>query len=330
MGNQSAKGHKLINTKVSEVIDTSREVVTLSPTTTFQEALLIFKEHNILSAPVINDDGVCKGFFAMDDVIIHLDRVSKKSLNLDGSIESPHVRSDQSRELEHRAHLFLSCTVQEAIDAHRGTSMFLGVKADQTIKDALMLFAKGVQRIAVFNSSKQIIAILSQSTLLRYISQNFSLLEGLENEPAAKLGIAWARVVKINASSLVVDAVSLMHEKCVYALPIVDDNEKIVSHISMSDLKRLSSIDTNTLAKVLESTYEYVKEIRASRNLPANNIISVPSTATIKEVVTALIENHVHQLYLVAPNIDHPVSIISMTNVCHKIFEKHVILGNSK
>lgn len=325
MGNQTSKGSKLVSTKVSSVVD-SRAVVALSPKATIQDALELFKDNNILSAPVINDDGVCKGFFAMDDVIIHLDRVSKKALNLDGSTESPHVRSDQSRELEHRAKMFLACTVQDAIDEHRGSSMFLGVKNDQTIKDALMLFAKGVQRIAVFDSAKEITSILSQSTLLKYISQNFALLDGLENEPAAKLGIPWSRVEKINSQSLVVDAVSTMHEKSVYAVPLVDDDGKVVSHISMSDLKRFA-INTSSLAKVLEPTLHFVKDIRDSQNLPANNIISVPNTATIKEVVDALISNHVHQLYLVDPAITHPVSIVSMTNVCHKIFEKQVILS---
>jgi len=52
---------------------------------------------------------------AMDDVIISLDHVSKKSIKIDGKTESPHIRSDQAKELEHRARIFLTHKVKEAV-----------------------------------------------------------------------------------------------------------------------------------------------------------------------------------------------------------------------
>eukprot|EP01102_Stenamoeba_stenopodia_P022635 TRINITY_DN9518_c0_g1_i1.p1 TRINITY_DN9518_c0_g1~~TRINITY_DN9518_c0_g1_i1.p1 ORF type:complete len:347 (-),score=95.05 TRINITY_DN9518_c0_g1_i1:84-1100(-) len=338
MGAAGTKGdtpeEKFLNTKISTIMTVEKkDVVSLSPDDTCEDALRLFQEHNILSAPIIDDNGVCQGFFAMDDVIISLDRVSKKAINVDGNTESPHIRSDQAKELEHRARIFLNHKVKEAIDANRSSgNMFLGIRGDQTVQDALLLFATGVQRIAVFNSRKEIISILSQSTLLRYLAEDTKRLGSLENEPASSLGIPWKRLVRLTDRALVLDAVETMHERSVYSLPIVNSEEKLIAHISMSDFKRLY-LTRESLGRLLEPILKFVQENREANQKPLNHIVAVAPTATVKDVVLTLVAHHVHQLYLVDTTQPHPTSLISMTNVCHKIFSntrKEVLPGSPK
>lgn len=321
---QNASNGDILTLKVSQIMSVEkRSVVELSPEDTFETALKLFHENNILSAPIIDDDGVCQGFFAMDDVIIRLDIISKRPVSL-GSNESPHIRDDDAQELAHRAQMFLQHKVKEAIDEHRSSgSMYLGIRADQTIRDALLAFATGVQRIAVFNSSKQITAILSQSTLLRFLVEDTKRLGPLEHEPAQKLGIPWSRLVKLTDKALVLDAVEMMHKHSVYSLPIVDSTLKLVGHISMSDFKRLY-LTKESLDQLLLPVMKFVREAREEAGKDVSYIVSVPKTATLRDVVVTMVKEHVHQLYLVDPSDPGtPLSLISMTNVCHKLFSHH-------
>jgi len=326
----------LLAHKVNEIMSVEKkDIVSLSPEDTFETALQLFHDNNILSAPIINDDDECLGFFAMDDVIIRLNIVAKKSISLEGKVESPHIRSDEAQELEHRAQLFLQHKVKEAIDEHRSSgNLYLGINGDETIKDALLAFATGVQRIAVFDSSKNITSILSQSTLLRFISEDTTRLGPIADQPAEKLGIPWSRLVKLTDKALVIDAVETMHKHSVYSLPIVlevathqGDHHaselRLVAHLSMSDFKKLY-LTRGSLDQLLIHALKFVQDIREAAGKPKDHIVSVPHTATVKDVVLAMVNNHVHQLYLVDPaKPDVPLSLVSMTNVCHKLFSHH-------
>jgi len=284
------------------------------------KAIQTLHEYNILSAPVIDETGRCyKGFFAMDDVIMHLARIAKQTVNSDKG-ESNHIKTDQLEDLVVRKQYLHAETVIDIIGRHRGDSQFLAIKRNKPVSDALIVFGAGVQRISVLHNNA-IVGILSQSKILAWIAEDTRRLGDLENTKAEDLGTPWSNVVKISKKSLTIDAVELMHQHGVFSLPLIDDDGKLVGHLSMSDFKHIILEDQN-FSDLLIPLEEFVKKRVQSHNreIP-QHIISARVDATFREIVLIMVKEHrVHQIYLFDES-GSPKSFVSMTDVCHKLVQ---------
>jgi len=299
------------STKVKDVARSQRDVISVSPEDTIQESLEKLHKHNILSAPIIQD-GKCLGFWGMDNLLIALLKTTNSPLTLKGGERSGSIKSDTSQELEHRQKTFQSKKIANC----EYQVNFHGISTKASLHDAMLAFAAGVQRIAVFNSEKKVKKIISQSCILAYIAEDPSRMGSLEKLPAASLGIPWKRVLKAPSKMTTIDVLQMMHDRGVWGLPIIDDDENFISHLSLTDFKTIHEKDFQSL---VEPVIDYIKKVRASQNRDVNHIIHAKTDALMRDVVQILVKEHVHQLYMLDEN-NKPKSLISLTNVCHKVF----------
>jgi len=131
--------------------------------------------------------------------------------------------------------------------------------------------------------------------------------------------VPWVNVVKISKNSQTIDAVEVMHEHGVFSLPLLDADANLVGHISMSDFKYIILEDQN-FSDLLIPLEEFVKK-RLLNTQVQHHLITASVDATFREIVLILSkEHHVHQIYLVDSN-NNPQSFVSMTDVCHKLFQ---------
>jgi len=325
--NYSSQTGLLSTVTVGEILllNENQNVITVNGYDILGNALKVLHEHRILSAPVLDKNGTCtQGFFAMDDVIIHLARVCRQSIVTGGVVSSSSIKTDQIEDMNVRRKCFHQETVDDVIGRHRAHSKLLVITKNKPFLRALHVFAVGVQRIVVMKS-KKIVGVLTQSAVIKWFSQDLSRLGSLQYQNAAALGIAWDRVIKINKDLPAIDAVELMHEKCVFCLPLVDNDGKLFAHLSMSDFKSLILVEED-FHDLLLPVHVFVTRYHQITN-KSTEIISAPSTATIQDVVAILAKERVHQVYLVNEN-GIPTNVISMTNVCHRIFSHHNEQGN--
>jgi len=195
------------------------------------------------------------------------------------------------------------------------------------VSEALVLFGSGVQRIAVLKN-KEITGILSQSKVLKWVSEDTTRLGDLELQKAENLGTPWSNVIKISKNALTIDAVDLMHKHGVFSLPLIDEDGKLVDHLSMSDFKHVILEDEN-FSDLLIPLEQFVKKRLVTNNQVERHMVTTTSDATFRDIVLILAkEFHVHQIYLLDSN-QNPTSFVSMTDVCHKIF-KHMELPKLK
>jgi len=324
MGSSSSSASQstglLSTVTVGEVLllNENQNVITVNENDILGDALKVLHERRILSAPILNKNGACtQGFIAMDDVIIHLARVCRRPIMTGGVVSSTSIKTDQIDELNQRRKCFHQETVNDVISRHRVShSNLLVITKNKPLLRALHVFAVGVQRIIVKKSNK-IVGVLTQSAVLKWFSEDLSRLGELQYQNAAALGMSWDRIIKINKDLPAIDAVELMHEKCVFSLPLVDENGKLFAHLSMSDFKSLIIVEED-FHDLLLPVHVFVTRYHQITN-KSTKIISAPSTSTIQDVVAILAKERVHQVYLVDEN-GNPTNVISMTNVCHRIF----------
>eukprot|EP01101_Sappina_pedata_P003533 TRINITY_DN1413_c0_g1_i1.p1 TRINITY_DN1413_c0_g1~~TRINITY_DN1413_c0_g1_i1.p1 ORF type:complete len:364 (-),score=105.01 TRINITY_DN1413_c0_g1_i1:104-1135(-) len=328
MGNSKSnlKGNNIYNVTVQQIMSTNRSpLLVVHENDTVDVVLKKLNEHGYISAPVVNSSGSCKkGFFAMNDVVMHLSRISKLAIKSDSAdTESQHIKDDRLEELIIRQHYFHKETVHDVISRHRGDKRSLAIEISKPLSDVLMIFAHGVQRMCV-TKNKKIVGILSQYTILKWLAEDTTRLGDTENEPAENLGIPWKKLVHIPQEMKTIDAIELIHNKGALSAPIVDADGNLVAHFSMSDIKALALNDVDFQSLILP-IIEFIKQNREAEKHKETtqdvaHVVCAPRNSPFKDIILSLTNAHVHQCYLVDDD-NKPVSLISLTHVCQRIFK---------
>jgi predicted transcriptional regulator len=95
----------------------------------------------------------------------------------------------------------------------------------------------GLHRLPVVNMENNIINVLTQSDLLAFMAQNMHLIGAIARKTLdeCNIGRVAPQMARANEQTSVV--VKRLHDKRITALPVVDDEGKIVANFSISDLK---------------------------------------------------------------------------------------------
>lgn len=127
------------------------------------------------------------------------------------------------------------------------------------------------------------------------------------------------KVVSMGAASSLLDAASIMHEKNIRHLPIVEHNE-IVGILSERDLRGF-------LEEIYESTQETSDGLRR-KNIPIREVmqnkpLAVDPSADIGEVIDLMIDNKVGAV-VVADELGQLRGIISYEDIL-KLAREHLV-----
>ena len=131
-------------------------------------------------------------------------------------------------------------------------------------------------------------------------------------------------LVTINASDAVHEAIQLMSENKVAALPVVDRNGKCIGFLSSSDLVEVTR-DVDAGLYELESTEQtmwgaYLDKLgdhvghHSVMDLMSETVISVDQEAPLFDAASLMLREHIHRLPVLDRN-QHLVGIVSMTDI---------------
>lgn len=115
---------------------------------------------------------------------------------------------------------------------HRGDRI-PKVSADDVLRDALVeISKKSLGFAAVVDAEDHLLGIYTDGDLRRTLDQNLSIRE------VRVRSVMTAPGASITANALAVDALNLMEEKSIFALPVVDSGHRVIGALHMHDLLR--------------------------------------------------------------------------------------------
>lgn len=220
---------------------------------------------------------------------------------------------------------------------------FVVVSADSTLSVAVEILGNGVHRIAVNDpqNPKEIVGIISQRRLIRYIWENgrkFKSLENLFQTPLSNLNVGSKSVISVNGESLVIDALLLMHNEGVSSLAVVDNANNLLGNISIVDVRLLTKVSQS---KYLRHTCKQFLNVILSKRGVADGqdsypVFHVTRQSTFGRTIAKLVATKAHRLWIVeAPKADpnptspayQPISgqlvgVISLTDILY-ILARH-------
>lgn len=190
---------------------------------------------------------------------------------------------------------------------------FISVSSqDKLLKVLQLLSTKELHRVPVQNEEGSLIAVISQSNIVDYLSQLAERDPSCMQHSIAELQIGHSPVYTALASAPAVLAFDLMDKKQVFGVGVVDDHGVLVGNISASDIKLfLKSPNFTILSQPLVDFLSAIRRKEIRTRVP---VAVVSSEATLASVVGKLAATKMHRLYVCDAE-KHPLVVITLTNV---------------
>jgi CBS domain-containing protein len=328
---------------VSEIDIRAIEVVELESTLSPVDAAKILWENNVVGAPVWDDvNKKYIGFFEMRDILSAVVATAKAEkedasisngnhdgINVNGSSRSIHnagVNMDRYNE----------CMVKELSSPTKdGKKVFVETRGadDKTISYLAArnhftfcrenstlttvcecLSKKHCHRVPVLNDkTEKCDKIISQSALIKFISSNCP--HDKLQDTIVEAGMPYKKdVVQIIDTASASEAFTLLDNKRLSGIAVVDEEGKLVGNTSARDIK-LAAIDEGKIAMDMD-ILSYLAKVRQGvhRKSERYPCCHIHEDATVSHVVNLLAKTGYHRVFVVDENI-RPIGVISVTDI---------------
>jgi CBS domain-containing protein len=288
--------------RVAELIKNRKPAIFLYADTPVEESANILRENNILSAPVYDKNE--KRFIGLVDVL-SLVKYSTLGMFLKKEFNNTFSKAP------------VKDVVLDNEELEGSILKFVVFHEDDTLETVVSILAQGrvhrgfVRKGLDLNSTE--VYPISQSDIVRYlyISKVHLPKTLIRDAISSKKG-----VICIRDEEPAMDGFMKLWANKVQGLAVVDENGKIVETLSASDVRGMSS---EKLEILLLPTPQYKKSL-LGKSLPP---VCVGMTETMHDATRKLVENKLHRVWVVDDG-NHPVSVISLTDLLEAVYHKAV------
>ncbi|KAI8320797.1 hypothetical protein GQ54DRAFT_298408 [Martensiomyces pterosporus] len=280
---------------------------------TIEEACDALIQHSIQSVPLY--DAASKSYVGMFDLHDLATYILSRRGNKSGS-ESITISTGSSP----------SPLAREALGGGRGDgepvskisdmshmNPFYSVLPETTVAQIAGVFASGTHRVAVMESERVIRGILSQTRIIRYFFEQCGSISpelgngvpdgerALLDKSLRELGLVTNNVVMAKPSTPVIQALSLLERWHISSIAIVEDNQRLVGNLSVTDVKYLvkeKHLINGTCIELIQAV-RFWQGMKDGRDRAA--VFSVRPEASLRYALTKLIATGAHRVWVTAP-----------------------------
>lgn len=287
------------------------KIVTIDSKTSLHEAFEALLSNNILSAPVW-DGHQYIGFLDIRDLVSFVvfvydqqkvqDNSRLQDLLLHGAEQFRMIGTD-------------GVTVSYLSRRHR----FSPVKDEESMTKIVDLLSNPTtHRVPVVDAEGKIINIVSQSTIVKLLSQK-CIKVGDPNEiddspQISECGVGSSPVLSVSRNETVINTFRLLDAKNKSGVALVDETGRLVGTTTGKDLGLF--LRKPSLAALNRPIFEHLQEIRAQSIEIRTPAIGVFGKDKLSRAIALLAATNVHRVFVVSDEASYtPVSVISITDV---------------
>jgi len=271
--------------------------------------LVVFQllaENRILSTVVIDDDGRYKGFVdALDLANFVVDAIDTRSSATAALSEGTRTRlqNTPAAALVHRPakrEVHLACSVYHSLE-HM-------VRSNQKYMALLDLYDKPM-------------AVLTQSMIIRFLHSKLNLFGAfIQQYPLWQLR-NYTNVLSIRQTEPAIDAFRLMATRSVEGLAVVDESDRVVDCISVSDLRGLDPRQPN-FWKLYDSVTDFKSYVRKAYPFSTPiAALTVRRDDTFGDVIRKMATKKIHRVFVVSDT-GRLIDIVTQTDVLNFVLDK--------
>lgn len=296
--------------KVGDVVVSQQQVVVLPEDSTIEQAFKVLATAKVLSAPVYDAERrEYVGLVDMFDLLKEVLRACSQDREVQTATQTVHLQSwctdaaTLMRKGKEVAHQPISIVMDSSEE-----NPICTVSLNTPLPELLVGFQRGVHRAIVIDDTQKLQRIVSQSDVIRFVSEYIEYYGPLGQTQLQEVGLGQHPVITVNQKARAVNAFHILQENKVSAVAVVDDSGVLVANLSISDLRGL---DLDRLGDLMLSIPAFLLKTRKQSLLPP--IICRPHT-TFETVVLKLASTRVHRIW----NVDEagrPIGVVSLTDV---------------
>jgi len=339
MADTHVVGPWLATKLVDDLIPPKGVVICVSSTDTLSDAYRTLIQHKIQSAPVY--DMKAKEYTSLIDIndilaatiLIYEQKAEGQQIAAlllrymkDANKPDPDVATLLSTE-----NLFKSlkvCDITNLSERNPYVSLPVGSSLYDCVK---LMVEKNLHRVPIVEKGGKLANLISQSSILDYLHKNkFVWEKDLGTLTMTELNLhnitlhKGAAIVSIKNDKTALQAFTLLHEKQLSGIPVVDDQNKLVATISVQDLKEIGA-DATDFKAIHEPLTEYLKHAHQQhkkfRLFSSDKPIHFHGKETLSEMFEKIHKHRVHRIFYVDSH-DHLFGVVTLGDLL-KFFMNH-------
>lgn len=294
--------------KVEEIA--TPNVIIVSSNDSVKNAFETLVNNRILSAPVFDlSSKKIVGLIDLVDIITFIiEQLGDESLSDD-------LFALQSK-LESTKNNFITKPITIIAEVTKKSS-FHSVPTKSSLLEVAKQLAEGAPRVYVAEGEK-LISLITQSTFLTFCYKHMGRFFSLAKKKLSELDLVNNKqLVSVNVEDKAIDAFRILHKEKLNALAVLDEDNKLLTNISLRDLKGLKS-QNYLFSKLYLPVIELLKVVRSEDVKDRAPVIAVKVTDTFQYAVTKLSATRIHQLY-VKDEEDNLTGVIFISDVIKRI-----------
>jgi len=299
--------------KVSD-LPTKEKLVVIPETTNFSGSIKILAENKILSAPVLNSQGVITGQLDLIDLVVFLVHLAKKSqevlvaLGVIGEHEA--INFSDIHVDKQIQDLFQSYDVSQAIANFSKRNPIKVVKSNQPLHDIAVELTQN-HRVSVINDSHSIINYITQSDFVKFVFKNKANFYAEKSaKTVTELNLGNLSVVAVHDHDFVIDALKQIAIKGISAVAVVNNEGKIVGDVGAHDVRLVNPGSPAFVESLVMPLKNFLVKASSEGKAP---IVVVSPSATLDQVISKMEQNGVHRVYITEDG--KPTRVISLGDV---------------
>jgi CBS domain-containing protein len=305
----------LAKIKVEQLRPKGSKIVVVHRTDPVPELFKKLVDNNILSVPVINNDGKYYGFVDTRDIVVH---VSNLFSDLNGTVltDVEKLFDAEGKFVKTKVHDIAVYPIKKDSPnhpLHTGVSLW-------TAWEFLARTPENIHRLPVITDDGTIVDVITQSMLIDFLWQNIERIGKVGEMKVSEIQ-GNSKVLSVQQDTRAIVAFREMAASGVSGMAVLDNNGRITDNISLRDLKGIHH-DAKIFWR-LWNTVKVFKE-KAIADFPPPTKISGPVVVTETDSLYGVVErmalNHIHRVYVVNDRTQMiPQRVISQTDVLREI-----------
>jgi len=305
----------LSSIKAIDIPGTKPDVIIINSSETPFQAFKKLVDNNILSAPVWSEETKqYTGFMDMKDLVsfviyIDDDQNSSAPNNLEDIVLSG-------------LKLFKAPVDGVTVTYLSRRRPFRSVSTNDSLYHIMELLAKGTHRVAVIDDSGKAVRIVSQSSVIQFLSKNISHLGNVISHSIAELNLGTSPVLTVSHADTAADVFRHMEKKNKSSVAVVDLDGRLIGNTSSSDIKMF--IKTPSLDILKQPITQFLKFIRNFTEIDIHTpVIAVPPEEKLAMLIHRLASTKVHKIFVAQESTGFKADkIVSIIDVVREIIKQ--------
>eukprot|EP00298_Acanthocystis_sp_HF-20_P030640 c9880_g1_i1.p1 GENE.c9880_g1_i1~~c9880_g1_i1.p1 ORF type:complete len:294 (+),score=128.60 c9880_g1_i1:79-960(+) len=277
-------------TKLSDVKTSPKSLVSLQLNQTILQAAQVLDSNNILSAPVLDENGKYKAVVDRLDICLY----TLSSLNI---LDPLNPKSDKDVAVD---------TVAKLISS-KGNNSYRTMPATSSFADVLQALVTS-HRVCIVDESGFVSDLVTQSDVTKYFGKNLSQISTFANQPLSTLLVTTSlqlnhSVMTVKSDTKASDAFAKIAQMGVQAIGVVDAEGRLTSQLVASKLQMFSSA-AEAESRLSAPVSQYT----------TSEAVVIETSEKFGDILTKIIQSRSHRAFLVDEE-RRPTAVFTLSDI---------------